>query len=666
MTPNTYRAEIDGLRALAVLPVILYHAGLAGFEGGFIGVDIFFVISGYLITRIILSDHAGGGFSYRRFYERRARRLMPALFLVIFCSLPFAILWMTPQQFWDYGQSIGYTVVFVANIGLEGETGYFAPRADLFPFLHTWSLSVEEQFYLFFPVLLLLSLRLPLRLRLMLFAGLGAASLTLAQIRSETAPSANFYFLTTRAWELLAGALLAMGGRLDAVDAGLRRVAGWAGLGLIAVGFVTIDSATPFPSVWALLPVLGTVLVIFGACADHGVGRLLSWRPLVLVGLISYPAYLWHQPLFAFARIRSLEPVSTCGYLGLGALSLVLAWLTWRFVETPVRQGQRLSRRQVFAGTGALVFVVAAISVTVDQMEGVPQRFDPRVAEVVRWADDLPARQEFCHSKPGYQVPPESACIHGLEDGPGRVALWGDSHAMVVTEQLGLALAEQGTGLRDLTYRACSPLIDYEGPTVDAECAAHNAAVMQWLEQDRSVEVVILHARWPLLIEGIPFDNGEGGIEGGVLADTPGHGRSVPEQARLVAASVGAMIDRLAASGKRVVLLGGVPEVGWTLPDYMARRIIFGFPDDEVSYPRSAWDARNRTAADLLERLAEAEGVLVVDPSDAICGPGPRCQVTRDRLPLFFDDDHVNSLGARLIAERTVLDMVNAGFLVAP
>ncbi len=227
MSQTPYRPEIDGLRAIAVLPVILYHAGITGFEGGFIGVDVFFVISGYLITRIILADHAAGGFSYRTFYERRARRLMPALFLVIAASIPFAVLWMTPQQFWDYGQSIGYTVVFVANIGLEGETGYFAPRADLFPFLHTWSLSVEEQFYLIFPLLLILSLRLPRGVRMAGFLCIACASLALAQLRSETAPSANFYFLTTRAWELLAGALLAMAGPGAEASRALRGVAGF-------------------------------------------------------------------------------------------------------------------------------------------------------------------------------------------------------------------------------------------------------------------------------------------------------------------------------------------------------------------------------------------------------------------------------------------------------
>lgn len=288
-----YRPEIDGLRAVAVLPVILFHAGLGLFAGGFVGVDVFFVISGYLITTILLTEIEEDRFSLWTFYERRARRILPALFVVLLACLPFAWVWMLPEQLEAFGKSLVAVMLFGSNILFWRETGYFAPAAEEKPLLHTWSLAVEEQYYLVVPLILMVGLR---RFgRNPTFWGLvilSLVSLALCEIGRRSHPSAAFYLAPTRAWELLAGSLCAFIQRHDGRQRRSQVLSGL-GLGLICASVLAFDGQTPFPSLYALVPVLGTVLIILFATADTLAGRILTLRGFVGIGLISYSAYLW-------------------------------------------------------------------------------------------------------------------------------------------------------------------------------------------------------------------------------------------------------------------------------------------------------------------------------------------------------------------------------------
>ena len=349
-----YRREIDGLRAVAVLPVILFHTGFSVFSGGYVGVDVFFVISGYLITSILINDLEQGNFSIAGFYERRARRILPALFFVMAACLPFAYMWMLPTQLKDFAQSLVAVVFFASNIFFWRESGYFAADAELKPLLHTWSLAVEEQYYLLFPVFLLLTWRFGRSRVFWSVVVISVASLLIAEWGWRNKPSANFYLAPTRAWELLAGSICAF----LSVGKAQRssNVLSVIGLGLIIFSIFAYDANTPFPSVYTLVPVVGTALVILFAEKETWVARLLSLRSLVGIGLISYSAYLWHQPLFAFARIRSLtEPSHELMGL-LAAMSLLLAWATWYWIEQAFRKRANpllVTRRSVFAVSGA-------------------------------------------------------------------------------------------------------------------------------------------------------------------------------------------------------------------------------------------------------------------------------------------------------------------------
>lgn len=358
-----YRPEIDGLRALAVVPVMLFHAGIPHFEGGFIGVDVFFVISGYLITTIILEDLKKDRFSLITFYERRARRILPALFLVIACSLPFAWSLMLPTQLRDFSTGTIAVILFVSNVLFWRTTNYFSPASEINPLLHTWSLAVEEQFYLIFPVFLFVMWRYLRTWAPWAVALVAFSSLLLCEWAVREVPTAAFYLSPSRAWELLAGSLVAFSaGRTEFKKSELFSLLG---LSAIVIPIFAFKTNTPFPGHFALFPVVGTALLILFAGSTSTLGQLLASRPLVWTGLISYSAYLWHQPLLAFARLwdPSSSP-SPLVMITLCAIALVLAALSWRYVEQPFRTKGRISRTQVFtfATAGAVLFLALGVS----------------------------------------------------------------------------------------------------------------------------------------------------------------------------------------------------------------------------------------------------------------------------------------------------------------
>ena len=355
-----YRPEIDGLRAIAVAAVILFHAGFALFGGGFVGVDVFFVISGFLITSIIVEELKTGRFSVLRFYERRARRILPALFTVMAACVPFAYRLLSPDDLKDFAQSLAAICLFASNVLFWGESGYFDTQAELKPLLHTWSLAVEEQFYVLFPLLLLVAWRLGRRFLLVLIGAIAALSFITSVEEVKNFPSAAFYLLPSRAWQLLVGALASfVADRWPSVA--LRQPAvrlaseafGWGGMAMIVMALFLFDEQTPFPGLNAALPTVGTVLVLLGASDRTSVGRMLAWRPLVGLGLISYSAYLWHQPLFAFTKHALLADLPTDLAIVLCAVTIVLACLSWRYVEQPFRDRSLISRGMVFALSAA-------------------------------------------------------------------------------------------------------------------------------------------------------------------------------------------------------------------------------------------------------------------------------------------------------------------------
>ncbi|MGS0683029.1 acyltransferase family protein [Shewanella sp. 125m-7] len=368
-----YRAEVDGLRAVAVIPVILFHAGFSGFSGGFVGVDVFFVISGYLITSIILTELESNRFSLINFYERRARRILPVLFFVMLVCIPFAWFWLMPLDLKDFFQSIIAVATFSSNILFWLESDYFDTAAELKPLLHTWSLAVEEQYYIFFPLFLMLLWGKGKRVILVALAIIFLLSLSLAQWAAFNAPTANFYLLPTRGWELLIGVFAAFylnRSQSELMPVTIANVLSMLGLLLVLASIFIFDASIPFPSVYALVPTLGTALIILFAQDGTLVQKLLSNKLFVGIGLISYSAYLWHQPIFAFVKYRSFTEPSYLLMLSLCVAIVGLSYLSWRFVEMPFRNKQVFSRTFIFS-SGALftaVFIAGGVWIDSNQL----------------------------------------------------------------------------------------------------------------------------------------------------------------------------------------------------------------------------------------------------------------------------------------------------------
>ena len=381
-----YRREVDGLRALAVIPVILFHAGFRMFRGGFVGVDVFFVISGYLITSIILDDLEREQFSIVKFYERRARRILPALFTVMGVSSIFAYLWLLPDELKNYGQSLVATTLFSNNILLAITSSYWSLASEFKPLLHTWSLGVEEQYYILFPLLLIFCFAF-LRKRIVeVFAVLAVLSFALACWGAYHMPDTSFYILPTRSWELLAGAATAhylrerqQGPQHDWKTQALSA----AGLLLVMASVFAVNNDLAKSQIYTVFPVIGTVLIVLFASGQNAAGRFLGNRAMVGVGLISYSCYLWHQPLLAFARAYSRNATGMELRLVLVVLTFVLSYFSWRFVELPCRDAKKVPRPWLFAGAAVISLVFVCFGLYLNRSYGVISRiYDTRVAPI--------------------------------------------------------------------------------------------------------------------------------------------------------------------------------------------------------------------------------------------------------------------------------------------
>lgn len=496
-----YRREIDGLRALAVLAVIGFHAGIQPFSGGFLGVDVFFVISGYLITSILLADKASGSLSLARFYERRARRILPALFFVVIATIVPAYLLAFPEQLREFGQSLVYISFFASNILFWLRSGYFGGPAEENPLLHTWSLAVEEQFYIVFPLLVIILWRLKLRALGYVLAIVLVASLSLAEFAARFVPVANFFLAPSRAWELLAGAIFAIAYIERSLDAHwsptANNILSLFGLLLIVASFFMFDRNTPTPSLWTTIPVFGTALVLFFSRGDTIANRILGHRWLVGIGLISYSLYLWHQPLFAFARLRGDIALTPPIIAIVVLLTALLSVLTWKFVEVPFRTRGVLTRSQVFALSIVVSVLIAIAGYGLKSYDTFKYPYTEAQLAMLDWgkyrfSEIYRARRCLLdQNQVAREFAPECTAVKA---GSGRPLLvWGDSHAASMSP--GIRTVFDGTDVLQLTASACPPLIGFAIHSTP-NCVGINEYVLRTISSDLKNPIVILAANW--------------------------------------------------------------------------------------------------------------------------------------------------------------------------
>lgn len=518
-----YRAEIDGLRAMAVIPVMLFHAGFSHCGGGFVGVDVFFVISGYLITSIILSEKKENAFSLVRFYERRARRILPALFAVMLFSLLLAWFCLLPSDMIDFSNSLIAVPIFASNILFSFESGYWDAANELKPLMHTWSLAVEEQYYLLFPLFLLAVWRFRKRYIVGAFLIVAAGSLSIAQWGAYNQPVFNFFMLWPRAWELAVGAVIAFyslfrSKKLLALVSHkpIAEVSGMVGLLMIAFAVGAFDESIPHPSLYTLAPTLGTGLVIVFASRETLVGRLLGTRLLSGLGLISYSAYLWHQPLFAFARHKSLKEPSDLVLGLLCVVSIALAYLSWRYVERPFRTQGVISRKGVFAFalTASAVFIAAGSTGRI--MDG----FGGRVAggDLKRQSIQLKLKTNRGLSQDCSTFPSPRHC--STSSNP-EILIWGDSLAMHLVQ--GIIASRPDARIIQMTKSYCGPLFDVAPVSLPdaparwaAGCLEFTGKVREWLKSNNTIKYVVMSSTFGQYL----LEDAKLLLRNGTLADT--------------------------------------------------------------------------------------------------------------------------------------------------
>jgi peptidoglycan/LPS O-acetylase OafA/YrhL len=663
-----YRREIDGLRALAVLPVILFHAGFVPFRGGFVGVDVFFVISGYLITTIILAELEQGKFSIVNFYERRARRILPALFLVMLVSIPFAWFWLLPSDIKDFSQSLVAVSLFASNILFWRESGYFDTAAELKPLLHTWSLAVEEQYYVLFPLFLMLFWKLGKRYILVTLGLVFVASLAVAQWSAYAKPAAAFYLLPTRGWELLIGAFaafyLSKANRKE-FGKGLSEIAGWLGFTLILYAVFAYDKTTPFPGFYALVPTIGTVLIILFATQKTTVGKFVGNEAFVGIGLVSYSAYLWHQPLFAFARHRSMSEPSVLVFLALSLCSLVLAYLSWRFIESYFRNKSSVGRGAVFTLSFLMTFGFLLFGLYGHFSEGFKSRLGSKYDQFAFAEKDKNPRQSECHFSKEVYPNPENYCVLGR----GKVLglMLGDSHADALAHPLSDVLSQNNIALKSVTYSGCPPVIGVYG--VDQKdqhkCYEINNQSFDYALSNPDIEFVVLLGRWVVYLEGSYFDNKEGGVESSnftaldIVIDGVKQRNIEERRVALVANQYQVSLKRLLKAGKKIILIYPIPEVGFDVPKRLARMKMLGV-DEQITTSYDVFLNRNRRVIDAFDSIEEQKNLVRIRPEQLFCqtNSGGRCVTVKGESILYYDDDHLSNRGSKFIAEEVVKAML--------
>lgn len=642
---DRYRPDIDGLRAVAVLPVVFYHFRLPGFGGGFVGVDVFFVISGYLITTLIHAEMRGGHFSLVSFYERRVRRIFPSLFAVLGVVTLASCLLLLPADLARFGKSLIATTLFSSNILFWQEGGYFDAVSTTKPLLHTWSLAVEEQFYLIYPTLLLAIHRsrrpwLLWCVEILLVASFGES---VAGVRFS--PLSTFYLLPARTWELMLGAVLALR-HVPVPKARLtREFLGVAGLGLIGFAVVYFNDATQFPGPAALLPCSGAALVIHsGSQGKSFVRSALGLRVPVLVGLLSYSLYLWHWPIYVLGNYYAIDGLTGMQKTALIVLSFLLAWGSYRYIERPFRGKTGIFKRKVLFQS-ALVAMVLFVSAgaAISAGTGSPGHSDKRTQGLLSNAFNRDQWRDRCFNPQVDRINTGALCRLGDEHAPVSFLLWGDSHADSMAPAVSGAASAMGVAGLFVAVAACPPLMGVErSDSGIMDCRASNDAVANFLRKRPDISLVILAARWSRTAMGTPYGREEGNTAW--LGDGNSKVQSFEENKAAFRRGLERTLGFLKQQSRRTVVVGPVPEVGWNVPDTLAKLSILHRSLD-IRPTIAEFETRQHYFRQTLQDLRKKYVVTLLWPSSVLCGQ-THCEVQKDGKPYYVDAHHLNVFGA--------------------
>jgi peptidoglycan/LPS O-acetylase OafA/YrhL len=647
-----HRRDIDGLRAVAVIPVVLYHTALGPFTGGFVGVDIFFVISGFLITGIVAGEIEDHRFSLVNFYERRVRRIFPALFFVLFVTTAAAMALLFPNDLIDFGQSLVTTIFFASNVYFTAKSGYFDGPSEFKPLLHTWSLAVEEQFYLLFPLILIAIHRWGGGRYGRWILAMGVTSLVVSIVGIAYAPVMTFYGAPMRAWELMLGAALALG-LVPQAKPGLRaEFLALLGAALILYSIFCYNLTTPFPGLAAIPPCLGAALLLYTGPHRTQVARLLSTKPFVAVGLISYSLYLWHWPLNVLYRYAAIGEDGVADHLLIVVLSVALATFSWRYVEQPFRHRSSITgRRQLFAGAGAVAAVLIVLGLVPALTGGFGQRFpayadlraktmrnDAVVSQMALTPCDEPSLLNL-----GIDRAITSYCSYfGNPQAQHLFVVWGDSHANAWLPVFVRAAHDLNWRGIVISVGGCPPIIGVKRTdpgAVKQHCADRqtNDTIVDFIKEKHPDQIVRV-ARWGLYANGWIVNDRLSRWTSFLARDEIEATRQTSRAA--MAAQLPETVTALSRFA-RVTLIRSVPVLKRDAQDLLltpkVRQAEF-LPTARLYEDSEGFDNA------LIHSIAKSGTAREFDPARLLCRE--RCEFVRDGELLYNDDNHLSALGA--------------------
>jgi peptidoglycan/LPS O-acetylase OafA/YrhL len=644
----SYRPDIDGLRAIAVLSVVFYHAGIKIFSGGYIGVDVFFVISGYLITTIIVKEIEANEFSIIRFYERRIRRIYPALYVTVPFVLLAAYLLYDPSNFTQTSKSIMATTVFMSNVLFWTESGYFDAPSTLKPLLHTWSLAVEEQFYIVFPLLILVITRYAKKLLKLLLGALAFLSFLLSIYYLKHDASASFYFAHLRAWELLIGGLLAIDVVPAKINTTFRHLFSILGLAMIIGSLLSYTHNTPFPGTSALLPTLGSAFIIYsGISGDSIVGKILGLPPFVFIGKISYSLYLWHWPIILFGKYYVVRNPTDIEIFSWIAISFIFSAFSWMIVEKPFRSKSFLQSPKIFIFAGSVMAFTLTISGMIYLKHGMPERFNSDQSEILANSKSVWGQEETC-DKTDLEIFGEfNRCKLGQGSSEPTFLLWGDSHALALAPALDMSAQKEGLAGYLAAQNACPPLLGVDR-LERTTCYDFNNKILEYIEAHPEWRTIILAGRWALSVDGKRYKTEEG--KSVTLVDMQSSTRA-ESNAIIFENGIERTINNLLKLNRKVVIVSSIPEVGYDVPSSYSIAFRTGRDINGIIAPTfDEYLERNGVVIDIMNEVRSRYNVQIIDPAGILCDKSI-CRVVVDGQPLYRDGHHLSIFGSLYISD---------------
>ncbi|MFT6991248.1 MAG: peptidoglycan/LPS O-acetylase OafA/YrhL [Paraglaciecola sp.] len=658
-----YRADIDGLRAVAVLTVILFHFGVPGFDGGFIGVDIFFVLSGYLIGSIILKQLKEDRFSLAQFYFRRIRRLVPVFAVVMLVSFGLGYWLMLPDDFQQFGKSLASSTMYLSNFLFYREAGYFDTASHLKPLLHTWSLSVEEQFYIVFPFLALFIFRISRQWWTLIFVILTILSLIASIFYLPINANAVFYLYPFRAWEMFIGVLLAAGSFPIIRRSSIINLMALIGAALILVPTFIYTINTPFPGLAALAPCLGTIILIYcGNASNSFINQWLTNPILVFIGKISYSLYLWHWPFYVFYLYYKADSLTVFDIVVLLAATFIAATLSWRFIEIPFRQGRAIfskTVRSVFTGTAVTSALLVVIGVYLHVSQGMPQRFSKEAVQFADAAGDLFGDLTGCVNIGNATLPELDFCeIDNALDTEKYTLIWSDSHGAAYKSGYELANSSKRQPALIAWTGGCPPLFGIDKDesvsslAVDEQCKFRNKAIEKLLLTDKRIDKLVLLGRWSYYYAG----QGVGVDDHNTIKIWPVDGeKQVDNQSTFLLESIQSTVEQLNDLGLKPYVVEQPPEFSRYLAEQVALGFIRNKPEimDNIDLLTTVTteevEERQGAINTLLQKLSSESKIHLIRTHQFFCDQ-KICSLMIDGKPAYFDNNHVSTYGAKRIS----------------